>query len=64
MMARSDYIIPVKIRLEQGRFRHGYVKKLPATDDEMIRVLHASGRITTRIGRSIIHEPMGFEKQS
>jgi len=64
MMARSDYTIPVKILLEKGRYRHGYVKKLPDTDDEMIRVLHASGRITTRIGRSIIHEPRGFEKRS
>jgi len=61
MMARSNYIIPVKIRLEPGRYRHGYVKRLPATDDEKVRVLHASGRITSRLGGSIIHEPGGFE---
>ena len=60
-MAREDYNIPVKIRLELGRYRHGYVKQLPKSDDEKIRVLHASGRIISRVGKSIIHEPAGFE---
>lgn len=59
-MARSDYKIPVKIQLEPGRYKHGYVKELPKSDEEAVHIMYANGRISSRAGASIIHEPKGF----
>ncbi|MCK5134845.1 MAG: hypothetical protein KAR19_03595 [Bacteroidales bacterium] len=63
-MARNDYTIPVKVRLAPGRYRHGYVKKLPANKNEKVSIMYAGGKISSRNGDTLIHEPRGFEIRS
>lgn len=60
-MINAQYKIPVKIRLEPGRYRHGHVKKLPSSKGEKVSIRYADGRISSRNGDSIIHEPQGFK---
>ena len=59
-MAKQDYTVPVKIRLEKGRYRHGYLKKLPCNKEEKVSIMYAGGRISSRSAESIIHVPEGF----
>ena len=55
------YIIPVKVKLEPGRFKHGHVKTLIPNHRGNLRIKYAGGRISERAADSVIHEPAGFE---
>lgn len=59
-MSKTNYTIPVKIRLEKGRYRHGYVRKLPSRKGEKVSIKYADERISICSGDTIIHEPQGF----
>jgi len=59
-MANPDYTVPVKIRLEKGRYRHGYLKKLSCNKGEKVSIMYAGGLISSCSAASIIHVPEGF----
>ena len=58
---RLGYTIPVKIKLEPGRFKHGYVKTLTPDSRGNVRIMYGSGRISSRAVETLIHEPAGFD---
>ena len=55
------YDIPVKVQIEPGRFKHGYVKTLTPNSRGNLRMKYAGGKISERSADSVIHEPAGFE---
>ena len=54
------YTIPVKIQLEPGRFKHGFVKTLTPDSRGNVRIMYMSGRISSRSIDGVEHEPQGF----
>jgi len=60
-MAKADYTVPVKIPFDKGRYRHGHVKKLPANKDEIVSIMYADGKISSRSAAPMIHVPQGFK---
>lgn len=59
----SKYVIPVKVKLEKGRYKHGYVSTLQPNARGNLRIKYAGGRISERSADSVIHEPAGFNKR-
>jgi hypothetical protein len=61
-MARTDYTIPVKIRIETGRYKYGYVKSLTPDERGNLRIMYGKdGKLSSRAAEGVIHEPLGFE---
>lgn len=58
---RLGYMIPVKIMIEPGRYRYGFVKSLTPDTHGNVRIMYGNGRISTRSAESCIHEPQGFK---
>lgn len=56
-----DYDIPVKVRVEQGRYKYGHVKTLVPNARGNVRMKYANGKISERSVDSVIPEPRGFE---
>jgi len=56
-----SYNIPVKVRIELGRYKHGHVKTLEPNARGNLRIKYAGGRISERSADSVIPEPAGFE---
>lgn len=59
-MNKDEYVIPVKIELEPGRYKHGYVKTLTPNSRGNLRIRYAGGRISERKADTVIYEPHGF----
>lgn len=56
------YIIPVKVRIDVGRYKYGYVKTLEPNKRGNLTIHYAgSGRISERGADTVIHEPKGFK---
>jgi len=54
------YVIPVKRRLEPGRYAFGYAKSLEPDSRGQIKVRTPGFKTTSWLGTSVIHEPKGF----
>jgi len=54
------YVIPVKRRLEPGRYAFGYATSLEPDSRGQIKVRTPDLKITSWLGTSVIHEPKGF----
>lgn len=54
------YVIPVKIPIEPGRYKYGWVQSLSPNGRGNLKVYYSSGRISERAVEACIHEPKGF----
>ncbi len=59
--AELGYTIPVKRRLEPGRYVFGYAKSLTPDKNGQIKVRTSDLQSTSWLGTSVIHVPEGFE---
>ena len=57
----KGFTIPVKKRIEAGRYRKAWAKSLEPNSNNQIAVCYDSGRRSTWNAESTIHEPAGFE---
>jgi len=55
------YIIPVKRRLEPGKYVFGYARSLEPDNRGQIKVRTSTMETTSWLGTSVIHVPEGFE---
>ena len=61
MIVHPNYVIPVKVQIDTGRYVYGHVKTLTANSRGNCRMRYGNGKISERSADSIIPEPRGFE---
>lgn len=60
----EEYTIPVRIKIEHGRYKYGHVKTLTPNSRGNVRVKYGGGRIAERSADSVEYEPRGFHVKS
>jgi len=59
----KGFTIPVKRRIEQGRYVAAYAKTLEPDRNGQIQVCYPEGKRSSWNQKSCIHEPQGFKKR-
>lgn len=60
-MARSDYTIPVKVALGEGRYKFGYIRPQGPGSGGSVRILYMPGRFSSVLASKALPEPRGFD---